>query len=127
MTTIMSSQTIEALYATGHWLFAQNRHAEASEVFRVMAMSKPDDERAWLALGTCHERIGQPRLAVELYGVAASVAAPAIRCAIARGRVLRSLDEDDAARRAFETAYEEAIACGDEDLAGLALQEAVAS
>jgi len=110
----MSSQAIEALYATGHWLLSNARHKEAAEVFRVMALSKPDDERAWLALGACHEAIGQKRLAIELY-------------AIARGRALRALDRTNEADDAFESAYELATTVGDPELAELALQERRAS
>ncbi|MBN9166462.1 MAG: hypothetical protein BGO98_43090 [Myxococcales bacterium 68-20] len=123
----MSSQAIEALYATGHWLLSNARHKEAAEVFRVMALSKPDDERAWLALGACHEAIGQKRLAIELYAIASEAAAPAVRCAIARGRALRALDRTNEADDAFESAYELATTVGDPELAELALQERRAS
>lgn len=124
----MSSQhTIEAVYATGHWLLESNRHADAAKVFRVMTLTKPDDERGWLALGACHEGIGQKRIASELYRIASSVAAPAIRCAIAQGRVLRSLDLDEQATEAFDNAYALALAEGENELAQIALIERSAS
>jgi len=123
----MSSQAIEAIYATGHWLLSNGRHAEASDVFRVMVLSKADDERGWLALGACHEAIGQRRLAIELYEIASVAAAPAVRCAIARGRALRALGRDDDAVEAFEAARELADAAGDSQLAELALHEGAAS
>ena len=113
----MSSQAIEALYATGHWLLSNARHKEAAEVFRVMALSKPDDERAWLALGACHEAIGQKRLAIELYAIASEAAA----------RALRARDRTNEADDAFESAYELATTVGDPELAELALQERRAS
>jgi len=119
----MSSQAIEALYATGHWLLSNTRHAEAAQVFRVMTLTKPDDERGWLALGACHEAIGQGRLAIELYRIASIAAAPAVRCTIARGRALRALDSTDDAMDAFDTAHELAMSAGELELADLAMVE----
>lgn len=123
----MSSQAIEALYATGHWLFSSTRHAEAAEVFRVMTMAKPDDERGWLALGACHEAIGQNEIASELYRIASVAAPPAVRCTIARGRVLRALEQDDDAIEAFDMAHELATSAGEVELADLAMRERRAS
>jgi tetratricopeptide (TPR) repeat protein len=123
----MSLQAIEALYATGHWLMTSKRHADAAEIFRVMTLTKPDDERGWLALGACHEAIGQKLIASELYRIATTVAAPAIRCTIARGRVLRSLEQVDAAIDAFAEAHELAVSNGDDDLARVAMSEQRAS
>lgn len=123
----MSSQAIEALYATGHWLHTSGRHAEASEVFRVMTMTRPDDERGWLALGACHEAVGQKSLAIQLYEIASVAAAPAVRCAIARGRALRDLERTDAAVEAFEAAIDLASAADDPELAAVASAELRAS
>jgi Flp pilus assembly protein TadD len=114
---------IEALYATGHWLLGQERHADAATVFRAMALSAPSDERAWLALGICHERAGQLLLASELYKLATEVASPAVRCSIARGRALRALGRDDEATDAFEAAVAWATELGDENLARVADEE----
>jgi hypothetical protein len=121
----MATATVEALYATGHWLLEQNRVRDAAEVFRAMALSAPDDERSWLALGMCHERHAQAGIASELYRIASLVAAPAIRCTIARGRILRSLGHDDLAATAFADAHEAAVEAGDDELARVATREAV--
>jgi tetratricopeptide (TPR) repeat protein len=117
---------VESLYATGHWLLLQKRYDDAARVFRAMALTRPEDERAWLALGTCHEALDQPDVANELYLVAATVAAPAVRCAIARARMLRALDPR-AARDAFEDAWHLALDHGEEELAALADHERNAS
>ena len=112
--------SIEALYATGHWLLTAERFADAAVVFRTMALAAPSDERAWLALGTCHEGIGQPELATTLYGIAEAVAPPAIRCTIARGRAMRTLGSEDEAKLSFERALDLAVERGDDELASLA-------
>jgi Flp pilus assembly protein TadD len=115
--------SIEALYATGHWLLSADRFGDAAIVFRMMALAAPSDERSWLALGACHEGIGQHGIAASLYEVAGAVAAPAIRCTIARGRSLRLLGRDDEAGDAFEQAFDLAVEAGDEDLAALVDRE----
>lgn len=115
MTT--NAHAIEALYATGHWLLTNGRYPDAAKVFRAMTLAQASDERAWLALGACHEAIGQHRIAIELYLVAAVAAAPAIRCEIARGRALRALGRDEDALEVFVAARD---AAHDADEAGLA-------
>jgi Flp pilus assembly protein TadD len=115
--------SVEALYATGHWLLTADRYADAAVVFRMMALAAPSDERAWLALGACHESIGQTEIAASLYLTAQAVAAPAIRCTIARARSRRALGRDDEAQETLAEARELALTNGDEDLASLAENE----
>ena len=99
---------IEALYATGHWLYSQRRYKDSSSVFRIMLICVPADDRGWLALGACHEELGEVEVALELYGAGRVVARPSARCEVARARVLRGLglgdDADDALARAREIA-----------------------
>ncbi len=114
---------IEALYATGHWLYEQKRWADARSVFRVMLLCAPDDERGWLALGACHEETGDTDIALELYGAGRVVARPAGRCEVARARVLRSLGLDDEADEALTRALQIAEDAGDEGLRALASAE----
>ncbi len=111
-----AAQSVEALYATGHWLLSANRFADAAIVFRTMAIAAPADERGWLALGACHEGIGQHHIATSLYEIACAVAAPAIRCTIARARSLRALGEDDKATQALEEVRDLVNDRGDDDL-----------
>src|SRR5580658_9087912 len=81
-------QAIEALHATAHWLVSRERAHDAADVFRAMAFFAPADERAWLGLGTCHLKMRQPGLALEIFGIGAALAR-SVRCEIARSRGLR--------------------------------------
>jgi hypothetical protein len=113
--------TVEAIYATGHWLLQEERFAQAASVFRVMLMAAPADERGWLALGQCHEGIGQSQIALEMYGTGAMVGRSSVRCLLARARVLRSLDRDHEADQALEAA--EAAADQNEEFLALIERE----
>lgn len=118
---------VEAVYATAHWLLARDRIAEAAAALRLMVRAEPRDERGWLGLGECHERIGQPRIAAELYGAgsvaARSTGSPAVRCALAQSRVLRSLDRDDEADAILEAAASAADEQDDDTLVALVGRE----
>lgn len=114
---------IESLYAAGHWLFEQQRYADAASIFRTMALAAPSDERAWLALGACHERIGQTSVAEALYRSGVALAKAPVRCALARARLLKTLGRDDDAEAALERAAAIADGANDEDAAALVLAE----
>jgi tetratricopeptide (TPR) repeat protein len=118
-----ASAAIDALYATGHWLFSQERYRDASSVFRAMLACAPDDERGWLALGACHEKNGQPVLALELYGVGRVLAKPSGRCEVARSRVLRERDQTEQATEALDQAQKIADETGDDELLALVARE----
>jgi tetratricopeptide (TPR) repeat protein len=113
----------EAIYAAGHLLLSQERYADAAKVFRAMLAEDPKDERGWLALGECHERIGQNRIALELYGTGSVLAEASVRCHLARARALRLLDRDTEADDAMETADRVANERDDEDLSALVTRE----
>src|ERR1700691_5383150 len=81
---------IEALYTTGHWLLSQDRPVDAACVLRAMALVAPTDDRSWLALGACHEALGQPEVALQMYGTGRVLARPSVRCDLARARILRA-------------------------------------
>jgi hypothetical protein len=119
---------IDAIYATGHWLLGRERTAEAARVFRTMILAAPRDERGWLGLGECHERIRQPRIAAELYGAGSVCAGPtvdtqSVRCLLARARALVALDREADAAHAVHVAAQAAEAQGDEELAALVASE----
>jgi tetratricopeptide (TPR) repeat protein len=99
-----TAHAIESLYATGYWLLEQHRYADAASVFQTMLVAAPTDERSWLALGACHEAVGQPAIAEKLYRSGVEVAEPAVRCAVAQARTLRELGRDDEADLAFDRA-----------------------
>lgn len=111
----MSTPAIESLYATGHWLLEQQRFTDAASVLRTMALAAPNDERSWLALGACHEGVGQHAVAVQLYRAGIELACPAVRCAVALSFALRSLDRDEEAEEALERAAALSADSGDPD------------
>ena len=106
-------RALSGLYACGHSLFSQERYGEAAAVFRALAAMAPDNERGWLGLGACHEKIDQHGLAVELYGAGEQFARSA-RCAIARARTLRTLDRKCDAESALDAASD--LAAGDSEI-----------
>src|SRR5579859_1614090 len=115
--------TIEAIYATAHWLLARDRISEAATVLQALIHVAPHDERGWLALGECHERIEQPLVALQLYGagsvITRSTGLPSARCEVARARVLRALGRDDESAEALERATVALEASDDDGLATL--------
>jgi hypothetical protein len=123
--TASRRRAIEAMYATGVWLLAHERVLDAARIFRKLLLAVPSDERGWLGLGECHERIEQPRIAAELYGAGSAVAGAggpkSVRCLLARARVLARLGLD--AERELEAAERWADAQDDEELSRLVAGE----
>lgn len=117
------SRAIEGVYATGHWLFSQERHQDAAEVFRAMVTIAPEDERGWVGLGMCHEGADQLRIAKEIYAAGTTLAKSPLRCAIALVRVLRRLGDDDAAHEILEMADVMAERSNDDDAKQLVEEE----
>jgi hypothetical protein len=118
--------TVEAIYATAHWLLARDRAADAAKVFRVMLRVAPRDERGWLGLGECHERIDQLRIAAELYGAGSVIAGGrsiSVRCLLARARLLAKLGRSSDVEGILDTAEQAAAAQNDEELVGLVAKE----
>ncbi len=94
----------DTLYGVGHWLLDQARHDDATHVFRTMLALASTDERAWLALGICHERSGELEKAARLYALCPSACDGATRCLIALARVLSRLGRHEGAEAAYERA-----------------------
>jgi tetratricopeptide (TPR) repeat protein len=109
---------LDALFATGQWLHARQRYNDASAVFRVIVLCAPDEERGYLALGACHEGLGQDAIALEIYGMAV-LTLPAPRCHVARARVLWRAGKADDAEEALDEAEGIAEAEDDDDLRAL--------
>jgi Flp pilus assembly protein TadD len=116
------AQALEGLYATGHWLLGQGRFKDAADVFRAMAASEPEDERAWLGLGQAHEGASQKVIAKEMYLTGVTLAHGG-RCAIAMARLLRDFGHDDAAAEAIDFASTIAQKNEDEALSALVKYE----
>ena len=100
----MSSSPLlpEALYAGGVWMLERDRPLDAAHFFRAMLLDQPEDERAWLGLGACHENIAQDDEAFEIYLSGFVAARRKVRCGIAMSRVLRRRGEGDRAERALD-------------------------
>jgi tetratricopeptide (TPR) repeat protein len=107
---------IELLYRDGFRLHKEERYIEASALFRTMLRVAPTDERGWLALGDCHEKLGQRKIALELYSAGSVAADPAPLCLLSRFRTLYDMSQHEEARRAYGRAFEIATAIGDETL-----------
>jgi tetratricopeptide (TPR) repeat protein len=123
-----TTQTLEALYATGHWLMQQERHGDAVSLFRTMLLVDARDERGWLALAICHEKLDEIDKAIELCRLAMSACgARAARCMVARARLLRGIGERGEALEAYEQALRCAEAANDDELAELIEVEVRAS
>lgn len=127
MTTSMfapapSPGAVEALYATGHWLYTLERFDDAKDVFRALIHVAPEDERGWLALGACHEAADQHDIAFELYDAATSLAS-APRCDIARVRILRRRGLESEARRTLDEVARLAECQHDHELRSLVAAE----
>jgi tetratricopeptide (TPR) repeat protein len=118
---------VEAIYATAHWLLARERPADAAKVFRVMLRVAPRDERAWLGLGECHERIDQLRIAAELYGAGSVIAGDArsvsVRCLLARARTMGKLGRSGEIDRILDAAERAASEQDDDSLVALVASE----
>jgi tetratricopeptide (TPR) repeat protein len=114
---------VEILYSTGFELHAQERYRDAAKVFQVMLVAAPTDERGWLALADCHEKLGQRHIALELFSAGTLAAEPAPRCMLSRFRLLYDLDRLQEADDAYDAALELAAAADDEALAKLIQNE----
>jgi hypothetical protein len=90
-----------------------------------MVKVAPRDERGWLGLGACHERNGQPRVAIELYGAGSVVAGGgpggSVRCLVASARALHKLGHQ--AAEWLDAAEDAAARSGDEQLTELVASE----
>jgi tetratricopeptide (TPR) repeat protein len=114
-------RAIEILYGTGFDLHSRQRYRDAAQVFQVMLQAAPTDERGWLALADCHEKLGQRYIALELISAGTIAAEPAPRCMLSRFRLLYDLDRPEEADEAYAAALD--LATNDEDLTHLIQNE----
>jgi tetratricopeptide (TPR) repeat protein len=119
----LQQPAVEMLYTTGFQLHTQERYRDAAQVFQVVLQAQPNDERGWLALADCHEKLGQRSIALELCSAGTVAAEPSPRCMLSRFRLLYDLDRSQEADQAYEAALELAATEGDDDLAKLILNE----
>ena len=115
-----NAQTLDALYAVGHRLVALDRARDAISLFRTMLLVDARDERGWLALATCHEKLDEPEKAIALCLLASSACDDkAVRCAVARARLLLTLGEAEESRTAYADAARMAESLADDEMVAL--------
>ena len=93
----------DALYAGGIWMLERDRPFDAAHFFRAMLIDSPTNERAWLGLGTCHERLDQDEEARDIYLAAYVAASRKVRCGIALSRVYRRGGQAETAASTLES------------------------
>jgi Flp pilus assembly protein TadD len=113
----------ESLYALAFSKLGQHSYCDAACLLRLMLHLAPTDERAWLGLGLCHERLGQLEVASQLYASGVLAANPSGRCALACARLLGRRGLDDDATRLYEHAVTAFELRGEEQLANVAREE----
>ena len=119
MTTLLDRHhACDALYAAGHHMLERDRIDDAAVLFRTMLLADAEDERGWLALGTCHERLEQDAMAEELYSAGAQIARSRVRCLVAVARLFRRVG-DDRADEALDAAIDLAATDEEEELVEL--------
>ncbi|MGD0676490.1 MAG: hypothetical protein ABSC94_13810 [Polyangiaceae bacterium] len=119
----VTPNAVEGLYATGYWLFTQQRVTHALSVFRAMIHLASFDERGWLALGACYEMQDEPDVALEVYVAGIRLIRSAPRCEVARARILRARGRTREARGALAEAARTARNSQDEELSAIVAAE----
>ena len=110
-----AQQACSTLYSAGHYLLERERIEDAAVLFRTMLLADAEDERGWLALGSCHERLEQDAMAEELYSAGVQIARSKVRCLVAVSRLFTRLG-DDRAEQALDTAVELATSEEEQEL-----------
>jgi len=118
MSSLDRHAACNALYAAGHHMLERERVEDAAVLFRTMLLADAEDERGWLALGACHERLEQDEMAEELYSAGAQMARTRVRCLLAVSRLFRKL-EDERADEALDAATDLAATADEEELVEL--------
>ena len=110
------SALADGLYSIGFSMLEADRWKDAADVFRAMVLTAPRDERSWVALGKCHEELGQADVAVELYSLGTLCIPDGVRCRIALSRALRERGDDLNAESVMDAAAALAADSDDDDL-----------
>jgi hypothetical protein len=112
------SDACNALYAAGHHLLERERIEDAASLFRTMLLADAEDERGWLALGTCHEMLSQDEMAEQLYSAGAQIARKKVRLLVAITRLFERIG-DDRADDTLQAAIDRAALDDEEELVEL--------
>lgn len=68
-----SEEQIEGLYNTGYHLYQSGAYDQALNIFRPLALLDSGEARNWIAMGGCHQMIGEYEQALEYYGNAVMI------------------------------------------------------
>jgi len=117
------ARQIEALYQVAYERIGREQFRDAATLLRLMLYLAPEDERAWLGLGICHQKIGQLQVAQQLYAAGAAATGGSPKCCFALARILREQEAWSEAADAFEAAADAAERVGNESLARAARNE----
>jgi tetratricopeptide (TPR) repeat protein len=68
----LTEEQAEALYFVGYQHYEQDQYDAAADVFRLLALVRPNRARSWLSLGAVHEAVNDFERAAALYSIAAT-------------------------------------------------------
>ncbi len=111
----MGTPAIEIFYAVAHELIGADRYRDAATVLRAMIVAAPSDDRGWLALSHCHEKLEQLVIAKEILAAGRAVVASNVRLSIALARGMRLLGDVGALRDSVLHDAELALAASQDD------------
>jgi hypothetical protein len=111
-----TEQFISGLYAAGNHFLENQRPLDAVHFFRTMLLHDATDERGWIALGVCHEELGQLGIAADIYAGGALAAKTKGRCLLALSAAKRELGQEAESEEALDLARACATQEGIEDL-----------
>lgn len=98
------SELAEQFYAFGYRALVDGQGEIAARYFAFQLLANPNDERAWIGLGSAQEQLGKPIHAAAAYRLGAAHGASSAWCQLGLGRVLRRLGRAREAERAFDEA-----------------------
>jgi tetratricopeptide (TPR) repeat protein len=100
----ITREALDRIYTLGLELHAVGRYEDAASAFRMFLLHVPAEERGYLALGRCHEALGEEMIALEIYEAAIGSALTSAHAHLARGRILLDLGQNEEADMAFDDA-----------------------
>jgi tetratricopeptide (TPR) repeat protein len=112
-------EALDRIYATGLELHGLGRYEDAASAFRIFVMHVPTEERGYLALGRCHEAMGEEAIALEIYEAAIGTATTSAHAHLARGHILLDFEQREEADEAFDDAERAALVEYDEFIGAL--------
>ena len=96
----------EQLYASAHAALEEGEDDRARQLFCLMLVCEPRDERGWVGLGVCHERAGDDHLArtAAIYTIGLRLVGESAWLGLGRARTLNKMGRYYEALVAFDAA-----------------------